>query len=66
MRRIDDQIRVRWVMDGGDLAMPDSDGLMNHFDNRCQAVGCTRRSRHDMVFERINKDASRSNSENNS
>ena len=40
MGRIDHDVRVGRVMDGGDLSMPDADCFVNHLYDRRQAIGC--------------------------
>ena len=45
MRRIDHDIGVGRVVNGGDLAVPDADRLVQHLHHRRETVGGARRGR---------------------
>lgn len=50
VRRIDHQVGVGGVVDGGDLPVPNANGFVHHFDHWSQAVGGARGGRDDAVF----------------
>ena len=53
MRRINHQVGVGRVVDGGDLAVPDAQVLLNDLHHRCQAVGGAGRCGDDAVCRRV-------------
>ena len=53
VRRVDHQVGVGRVVDGGDLAVADADGLVHHLHHRRQAVGGARRGGDDAVPRRV-------------
>ena len=44
MRRIDDNVGVGWIVDGGDLTVPDTNRVLDDLDHGREAVGRTRGS----------------------
>ena len=55
VRRIDHQIGVGRVVEGGDLAVADADRFMHDLDDGCEAVGGARRGGDDAVRVRVVK-----------
>ncbi len=49
VRRIDDQIRIRRVVNRGDVPVPNADRLMHHLHHRSQTIRGARGCGHDAV-----------------